>query len=259
MFSSIQNNYKKQIRNFIALMGSGLSIYYLFKNLDKLEFNKIVFELTNIYLWISLFSYLIYLFYRSFFWVDLASEKPESFNIYLASQIGKFIPGKIGPSYYRSHYLKDSFINQARISIKEVIFIFFAHSIISILFLQLKYYSLCFLLLYFIFNKTYKLLLISGYLNYISFLALSYYLIEDSIISIQLTSFLIISSVISLFINVVPFGLGVREGIFLFFYNFFQLNGDISELIIYSRVISISIEAILYFIFFIKLNSRYGK
>ena len=92
--------------------------------------------------------------------------------------------------------------------------------------------------------------MISGYLNYISFLALSYYLIEDSIISLQLTSFLIISSVISLFINVVPFGLGVREGIFLFFYNFFQLSGDISELIIYSRVISISIQAVLYFIFF---------
>ena len=134
-------------------------------------------------------------------------------------------------------------------SFQEIIYIFLAHSSIALIFFYLKSCQLYYLEFNFAI-KRYRLLLLNSALIYLYFYSLSIYLGNNFLDSFGLVSCLIISSVISLFINIIPFGLGVREGIFLFLYSFFSLNGNISDLIIYSRIISIFLEGLVYIIYF---------
>ena len=251
-------NYQ-QFNKYVAFIGTFISLTYLFINLDKISFSSLQFKFKNPYLVMSIFIYFLYLFSRAYFWENIFKQNEGSYKIYLASQIGKFIPGKIGPSYFRSILLNDSLLNQVKMSFKEIIYILLAHSFVAVMFLTLKEFSVIILFILFITIKNYKILILSALFNYLSFLFLSIYLGNTFVNSYNLVSILIISSVIALFINIVPFGLGVREGIFLFLYNLFDLSGDISELIIYSRVISISIEGFIYLIYFLKQREYFAK
>ena len=144
-------------------------------------------------------------------------------------------------------------------SFQEIIYIFLAHSSIALIFFLFKELSIILFGILIFAIKRYRLLFLNSALIYLSFYSLSIYLGNNFLDSFGLVSCLIISSVISLFINIIPFGLGVREGIFLFLYSFFSLNGNISDLIIYSRIISIFLEGLVYLIYFFKYRRYFAK
>jgi hypothetical protein len=255
------NFFKKYqyLNKYIAFIGTAVSIIYLFINLDKLTFSSLKLSFTNPYLVSSVVIYTIYLYSRAYFWEYIFSQDKGTYKIYLASQIGKFIPGKIGPSYFRSILLNDKFLNQAKISFREIIYILIAHTFVSVIFILLKEFSGILFLILILFVKKYRILILSALLNYLSFYFLSIYLGNNFLNSYNIVSVLIISSVLALFINIIPFGLGVREGIFLFLYNLFYLDGEISDLIVYSRVISITLEGLLYLFYFLKQRKNFAK
>ncbi len=247
------------LNKYIAFFGTFISLVYLFRNLDKIAFSTVQLNFNNPYLVASIFIYSIYIFSRAYFWENIFKQNKGSYKIYLSSQIGKFIPGKVGPSYFRSLLLKDKFLNQAKMSLKEIVYVLIAHSSVAVIFLILKEFSVILFLILILTIKDYRILILSALLNYLSFFFLSIYLGHSVFNSYSLVSILIISSVAALFINIIPFGLGVREGIFLFLYNLFDLSGDISDLIIYSRIISISLEGFIYLIYFLKQRKNFAK
>jgi len=155
--------------------------------------------------------------------------------------------------------LNDKFLNQAKISFWEIIYILIAHSFVSLIFILLKEFSAILFIILILFLKNYRILILSALLNYLSFYFLSIYIGNNFLNSYYIVSVLIISSVLALFINIIPFGLGVREGIFLFLYNLFYLDGEISDLIVYSRVISITLEGLLYLFYFLKQRNNFAK
>tara|TARA_Y100000389_G_C17286543_1_gene425755 strand:+ start:16 stop:795 length:780 start_codon:yes stop_codon:yes gene_type:complete len=252
-------NKYQSLKKYIAFIGTAVSLLYLFFNLDKIAFSSLKLSFTNPYLVSSIVIYSIYLYSRAYFWEHIFNQSKGSYKIYLASQIGKFIPGKIGPSYFRSISLNDKFLNQAKISFWEVIYILIAHSFVAFIFILLKEFSVILLLILILSTKNYRFLILSAFFNYLSFYFLSIYLGNNYFNSFNIVSVLIISSVLALFINIIPFGLGVREGIFLFLYNLFNLDGEISDLIVYSRVISISLEGLIYLFYFFKQRKNFAK
>ena len=250
----------KKENKIIPFVISIASIFYLVKNINSIDLRKVELNYLNFLNLMAVFSYVVYIILRSKFWVVLSKGKQGDDKLYLASQIGKFLPGKIGPTYYRTIFFQDSFTNQAKLSFFEVINISFSHIVISILFfLNFKFALIALIIILFLADSKYKILFLTSIFNYFAFLSLAIQFNENLIESTLLVSILIFSAALSLFVNIIPFGLGIREGIFLFLFNFFKLNSNFVELIILSRFISIFIECIIYTTYFIYKKKYYAK
>lgn len=248
----------RAIQKFIIIFLTFLSYFYILKNINQLYFQINLNFLNRQYLFLATSLFLIYIILRGYFWSLLVQK--DQFSIYLASQIGKFIPGKIGPSYFRSKYLDDSLINQAKLSIKEMVIFSATHIFVALIFIpnNVLFFVLSIILFFFL-NKVNKTALISSLFHYLTYvflcLSLNYQIEEVFLIS----SLYVVSAIIAIPINLVPLGIGIREAIFIFSYNLIGFSFEFAELIVLSRAVSIIIEVVVYSIYAVKNRGNFAK